>query len=81
MARTLALQQTERLEALSEQREYCESLLHEEAELQNEHYTDRWNATIGACLVAYQNPQRLWMSFWHATASGPCPKHVALHPI
>lgn len=41
MARMLTLQQTERLEALSEQRDYCESLLHEEAELQNEHYTDR----------------------------------------
>ena len=37
----LALQQTERLEALSEQKEYSESLLHEQAELQNEHYTDR----------------------------------------
>ncbi len=48
MARTLTLQQTERLEALSEQRDYCESLLHEEAELQNEHYTDRWSCTISA---------------------------------
>jgi len=37
----LALQQTERLEALSEEKEYSESLLHEDAELQNEHYTDR----------------------------------------
>lgn len=41
-ARMLALQQTERLEAMSEERDYCESLLHEAAELQNEHYTDRW---------------------------------------
>ena len=37
----LALPQTERLELMSEQREYSESLLHEAAELQNEHYTDR----------------------------------------
>ena len=35
-----ALQQTERLEALSEQ-EYSESLLDEGADLENEHYTDR----------------------------------------
>ena len=41
IARLLALQQTERLEALSEQRDYSESLLHEVAELHNEHYTDR----------------------------------------
>ena len=40
-ARMLALQQTERLEALSERGEYFESLLQEDAELQNEHYTDR----------------------------------------
>ena len=40
-ARMLALQQTERLEALSEQCGYLESLLQEDAELQNEHYTDR----------------------------------------
>ena len=37
----LALQQTERLEALSEQKEYSESLLDEGADLENEHYTDR----------------------------------------
>ena len=41
-ARMLALQQTERLEALSEQGGYLESLLQEDAELQNEHYTDRY---------------------------------------
>ena len=40
-ARVLALQQTERLEALSEQKEYSESLLDEGADLENEHYTDR----------------------------------------
>jgi hypothetical protein len=40
-ARMLALQQTERLEALSEHSGYLESLLQEDAELQNEHYTDR----------------------------------------
>ena len=37
----LALQQTERLEALSKQKEYSESLLDEGADLENEHYTDR----------------------------------------
>ena len=37
----LALQQTERLESLSEQKEYSESLLDEGAALENEHYTDR----------------------------------------
>lgn len=37
----LALQQTQRLEALSERGGYFESLLQEDAELQNEHYTDR----------------------------------------
>ena len=37
----LALQQTERLEALSEQKDYSESLLDEGADLENEHYTDR----------------------------------------
>ena len=41
----LALQQTERLEALSEQKSYSESLLDEEADLENEHYTDRHAAT------------------------------------
>ena len=40
-ARVLALQQTERLESLSEQKEYSESLLDEGAALENEHYTDR----------------------------------------
>ncbi|CAK0784852.1 hypothetical protein CVIRNUC_008057 [Coccomyxa viridis] len=40
-ARVLALQQTERLEALSEQKGYSESLLDEGADLENEHYTDR----------------------------------------
>ena len=37
----LALQQTERLEALSEQKGYSESLLDEGADLENEHCTDR----------------------------------------
>ena len=65
MARMLVLQQTERLEALSEQREYCESLLHEEAELQNEHYTDRWTITIDAPSAACHHRQRLRMVLWH----------------